>query len=297
MDPKDIRALLEKFRAGEATPEEERLLHRWLDGLAASGEDPVMGDTDKTRLHDNMWQHIAAHAPRRQRRIWPYAAMAASIIGVAALAATWFIRPEAPRNITLATKPGEVRTFTLPDQSRVTAGPNTKMICDHRQVTLLQGKAYFEVKASPEEPFTVIMEADTATVLGTAFTTELPGDGAYRRITLLSGKVKASGHGLLTPGERITYPQKQIENIQLQDALAWTQGEILLQNAPLSEVIRTLEDQYGITVSTKLNRNAGNYTLRLPAGMPLPQVLDILQKISYKPKISFTMNKTQLTIH
>lgn len=297
MDPKDIRALLEKFRAGRATPEEERLLHRWLDGLAASGEEPVMGETDKSRLHDNMWQHIAAHAPRRQRRIWPYAAVAASIIGVAALAATWFIRPEAPRTITLATKPGEVRTFTLPDQSRVTAGPNTKMTCGHRQVTLLQGKAYFEVKASPEAPFTVIMDADTATVLGTAFTTELPGDGAYRRITLLSGKVKASGHGLLTPGERITYPQKQIEKITQHDALAWAKGEILLQNAPLAEVIRTLQDQYGITVSTKLNTNAGSYTLRLPAGMPLPQVLDILQKISYKPKITFTMNKTQLTIH
>ncbi len=74
------------------------------------------------------------------------------------------------------------------------------------------------------------------------------------------------------------------------------QGEILLRNAPLSEVIRTLEDQYGITVSTTLNTNAGSYTFRFPAGMPLPQVLDILQKISYKPKISFTMNANRLTI-
>lgn len=297
MEPKDIRALLEKYRAGEATPEEERLLHRWLDGLAASNEPPELEASEKSRLHDRMWQHIEAQAPRRSRRIWPYVAAAATLAGAAAVATTWLLRPEAPRHFALHTTAGEVRTFTLPDESRITLGPNSSLTYSGRQAQLKQGKACLEVNASPETPFIATMDADTAIVIGTTFTMERPAGGAFRRLTLISGKVKASGHGVLLPNQRITYPQKQIDTIQSLDVLAWTKGEILLQNAPLSELIRTLEDQYGITVSTQLNKNAGSFTCRFPAGMPLQQVLDILQKISYKPKISFTMNKSQLTIH
>ncbi|WP_341842719.1 FecR family protein [Chitinophaga caseinilytica] len=297
MNEQNIRALLEKYRKGEASPQEERLLHEWLDGLADRGEAPDLETSEKARLHDTMWRHIEAHAPKRARRTWPYVAAAASIAGVVALAATWLLRPDAPRTTTLTTAPGEMRTFTLPDDTRITAGPNTELAYSGRQVAVLRGKAYFEVEASAEKPFLVCSGPDTATVLGTRFTVERPADGEFRRVTLLEGKVKASGHGLLEPGQRITYPQKQIEHIQQPDALAWTQGEILLQNAPLSEVIRTLEDQYGINVSTALDKSAGNYTFRFPAGMPLPQVLDILQKISYKSKIKFTMNENRLTIH
>lgn len=296
LDPKDIRILLEKFRRGEASPQEERLLHQWLDQLADAGEPPVLEAAGKANLHDAMWRHIEARAPRKPRRAWPYAA-AASVAGVALIGAAWLLRPGAPQHTTLATAAGEVKTITLPDSSRITAGPNTELACMGREVRLVKGKAYFEVEASAHNPFTVTMEADTITVLGTTFTAERPADGAFRRITLLSGKVRASGHGVLTPGQRITFPQKRIDTLSAADALAWTQGEILLQNAPLSDVVRMLEDQYGITVSTTRNTNAGSYTLRLPANMPLPQVLDILQKISYKPKISFTMNANRLTIH
>ncbi len=299
MDPKDIQALLEKYRSGQASPEEERLLHHWLDGLAETAEPFILKADEKARLHNTMWQHIEANAHRRPRRLWRYAA-AATLAGAIALAAAWLLRPQTPETLSMTTAAGEVRTFILSDQSRVTAGPNSKLVFEEvagqRQVKLLQGKAYFEVQGSAEKPFTVFMGTDTVTVLGTAFTMERPGCGNTRRITLLSGKVKASGHGILAPGQRLTYPQKQIDTIQHSDALAWTKGEILLQNATLSDVIHTLEDQYGITVSTALDRRAGSYTFRFPAGMPLQQVLDILQKISYKPKISFTMKQHQLTI-
>ena len=79
--------------------------------------------------------------------------------------------------------------------------------------------------------------------------------------------------------------------------MAWTKGEIVLRNATLEELLITIKNQYGITATTSLNIHQGNYTIRFPATMALPEVLDIIQKISYKPKIHFTMLKDQLSIY
>ena len=79
--------------------------------------------------------------------------------------------------------------------------------------------------------------------------------------------------------------------------MAWTNGEIVLRNATLEDLLITIKNQYGITATTSLNIHQGNYTIRFPATMALPEVLDIIQKISYKPKIHFTMQKYQLSIY
>jgi hypothetical protein len=52
-----------------------------------------------------------------------------------------------------------------------------------------------------------------------------------------------------------------------------------------------------VNTSTSLDIRQGSYTVRLPATMPLREVLDVVEKISYKPKIRFAMENNQLSIH
>jgi hypothetical protein len=121
----------------------------------------------------------------------------------------------------------------------------------------------------------------------------------------MTGKVQVhtnnNDYGILTPAQRLTIPAGQAaplrDTVAVADAMAWTRGELVLRNASLQELMNTLREQYGINAKTNLNVHEGSYTIRLQAAMNLTEVLDVIEKISYKPKIHFSMQKDQLTIY
>lgn len=299
--------LLEKHRNGTITDAEQQLLSDWMDAVAedAAGED--ISTAEKEELKKDTWRQITKARKPAMRVVLRRTSIAAAIAGL--LVAGYFLRRERPAAqqplLSWQTGVGEIREISLPDHSKVVLGPRTRITYagkpGKRHITVLEGKALFDVVKDPSSPFTVTSCQTTTTVLGTTFMVEALPAMQVSRIILITGKVKVADYGVLQPAQRMTVVEQKrhamTDSVSSEDALAWTRGEILLRNAGLHEVIKTLEDNYRIRVRTTLDTRQGNYTLRFPASMPLKEVLDVMQKISYKPKIRFTMEKDLLTIY
>jgi ferric-dicitrate binding protein FerR (iron transport regulator) len=318
VDRSTLLHLIEKFRRGNCTEAEEQLLHRWLDLLEQdAGDDLSLSAEDKQRIRNNMLENIFPvnqAAPRRIIfRTWMKAA-AVLLPLIAAGAYYLWQQHTSSRNsewLSRQNVTAQVQQFRLPDSSLVMLGAHTtirfpaKYTGQERIVKLLEGKAFFDVRTNPQQPFIVESNGIRTTVLGTSFSVASYKDLYACRVTVITGKVQVhtwnNNYGVLTPAERITISGGETpvlrDTIALADNMAWTRGEIVLRNASLQELIQMLHEQYAVNTSTSLDIRQGSYTLRLPATMPLREVLDVIEKISYKPKIRFNMENNQLSIH
>jgi transmembrane sensor len=301
--------LLDKFKQGLCTEEEQQLLYRWLDQLEQEApEETLFTAEEKQQVKSSMLQHIVlATAPSRGRPVlrlrWVQVAAAITVLAGITYLLRLQLTPKQPRWLTHQNNSMGVQRLLLPDSSLVMLGAHTTLQYTRsgRTIKLLQGKAFFDVRTNPQQPFTVESNGIHTTVLGTSFSVAAYKQLYACRVTVITGKVQVHNYGILTPAQRITIPSAQKaalrDSIALPDALAWTSGTIVLRNASLQELLSMLQEQYGITPHTQLNTQQGNYTLRLQAAMPLQQVLTIIEKISYKPKIRFRMQQEQLTVY
>lgn len=103
-----------------------------------------------------------------------------------------------------ATGIGEVRTIRLSDKSQVTLDTNSRIQLHFssalRGITLLQGRARFDVSHDPARPFTVSAGDGSVTAIGTLFDVEMT-DRVHVR--LLRGAVNVSASGKPDPSGRI----------------------------------------------------------------------------------------------
>lgn len=319
MDRSTLLHLIGKFRRGQCTGAEEQLLHRWLDLLEQeAGNELSLSAEEKQHIRLHMLQNIfpANQAAPRHRmifRTWIKAAAVLLPLVVAGAYYLWRQHTTAPDSnwLTRTNATAQVQQFRLPDSSLVMLGAHTtirvpkKYAGMERLVKLLEGKAFFDVRSNPRHPFIVESNGIRTTVLGTSFSVAAY-KGLYTcRVTVMTGKVQVhtgdNNYDVLMPAERITIAGGKIpvlrDTITLADNMGWTKGEIVLRNASLQELMQMLREQYAVHTSTSLDIQQGNYTVRLPAAMPLSEVLEVIEKISYKPKIRFTMENNQLSIH
>jgi len=140
--------------------------------------------------HDPL-AHLAPprRALSRRTLIWGGAtALAASL----ALAIGLDMVPGTPAGAPVSTAIAETRVLTLPDGSRVTLGPAsriaTRINADERSVTLLAGEAFFEVAHDRTRPFHVVAGDARIQVVGTKFDVSR-SDGRVH-VSVLEGVVK-----------------------------------------------------------------------------------------------------------
>jgi transmembrane sensor len=143
---------------------------------------------------------------------------------------------------------GEVRSVQLADGSRVTLNSasaiNVAFEPALRQVHLISGEAYFEVRRDPERPFQVEGNYSMTRVVGTHFTVREQDRSDV--VTVVSGLVEV-GQGdrkspLLKANERISVTAEQLGGVEpvSGNTAAWVKGKLLFDNAPLAEVIAEL---------------------------------------------------------
>jgi ferric-dicitrate binding protein FerR (iron transport regulator) len=317
LDKGTLLLLLEKFRQGTCSPEEAALLHTWLDALEQDDALPAISPDQLQQVKEDMQRRIWPDPAIRPRRIGLPVKIAAAVIPLV-IAGYFLLRHlskhagPSPASIawqTVSNNSRQLKKVVLPDNSVVLAGPYSTIQYpaqfpdNARPVRITEGKAFFDV-TTDARPFTVEDNSGVrTTVLGTSFTVEASRSWQLLRVAVATGKVQVQRKGLTTavlgPSQRITIRQQSIQqdSIATADLLAWTTGEIILRNANLQELLLTINNQYGITATTALNVHEGNYNLRIPASMTLQEVLDIVEKISYRPKIKFSMQHKQLIVH
>ncbi len=193
--------------------------------------------------------HPLRSRPGRTRRRWAAAAIAASVaLMVLGVTEDWATRLRADA----ATAVGERRIVSLPDGSNIHLDSQSAVTVDfgdrQRIVRLLKGEAAFTVARDAVRPFTVEAGGGSVTALGTRFLVHR--DGELTRVLVTEHRVQVSypepdgSSVVLDEGYEISYGRETgLEPVRMAnayDAMAWTEGVLVFNNAPLADVVEEI---------------------------------------------------------
>jgi transmembrane sensor len=199
---------------------------------------------------------------RRPGLLWA-AGLAASVLAAASLG--WWLTPS--RSEQFLTKVGEQRSVLLADGSRVTLNTASKievrLQAEHRVIQLLQGEALFEVAQDAHRPFDVHAGNVVVRAVGTQF--DIDRRATRTAVTVVEGRVamiaadsRTGDLPVLSAGDRVVVdsagPGALEHDVNLAEATAWTQHQLVFHHRPLGEV------------ADELNRyNVGRIDIRTPS--------------------------------
>lgn len=249
----ELRVRFERWLS--ARPEHAR------DWAEISRTSEVLGGVSP--LHEHEWgafvrQRKAARevarpiSGRRRRLVRGLAAVAAAACLVFFFGGNLLLRIEADH----ATATAEQRSVRLADGTTVLLGPESAIDVAYsdsaRRVQLLKGEAYFEVAADEKRPFAVQAREVEARDIGTAFDVRL-GAGATD-IAVREGIVDVSAPRVspavaerLEAGEWVrVLPAGRVERGRMpaDQVAAWTQGQLVVKNRPVAEVVAALRPYF-----------------------------------------------------
>ncbi len=278
--------LIDKFIRGTCTDEEIRILQKYfkqdrIDDLelhlqAEWDELNNMLEQSESELKNEILQSIQEslsqniplkiHFPQSIRIIL----RAAAVVLLLCIIGYFIINISTKSNtdydlITVENAGNEPKQLSLVDGSQVWLKPGSNLSYASpfqsgvRSVSL-EGEAYFEVAHNPSSPFVVQTGNMLTRVLGTRFHVSARGDQEQVEVALLQGSVALQLKedtlirtlDTLKPGEAFTFRKidQNYTTNALQDTLryAWKDGIIRFQRADIEEVVRILEEWYGIHI-------------------------------------------------
>lgn len=162
----------------------------------------------------------------------------------------------------ISTEFGEQLAVTLPDNSKVQLNANSKLefnkkTWDNAREVNLKGEAFFDVEKG--ESFKVLTPVGTVEVLGTEF--NVIATKGFFEVQCHEGRVqvksKTNDEAILTPGKafRIVNTEKE-EWTFTETKPTWLRGETTFKNAPLTQVIKALENQFNVSIdASKIDNN------------------------------------------
>jgi ferric-dicitrate binding protein FerR (iron transport regulator) len=157
---------------------------------------------------------------------------------------------------------GEVRTITLPDSSVVKVNSGSILIYPRHfagtRDIFLNGEAYFTVTKDETKPFIVKTSGMDVEALGTVFNVSAYTDGENLSTSLESGKVNVTFKNmdkepiLLLPDEQVVYGKNsgliEKKTVKIENAIAWINGNMVIQSMPVNEVMKIVERRYAVKV-------------------------------------------------
>lgn len=270
---------LARYLSGTASPEERVAVEararanpayaRELEQLKIIWKAPAAGQWDV----DRAWARVANRLDQTQTakplrpRLWTQTWARAAAVAVLVLGAGLLWRSQvadAPRAEVVATLPGEQETLDLPDGTRITVAPGSRLTvaADYGQRDRrvdLEGEAWFEVIHDETLPFRVFAAGTMTEDLGTEFGVRAYNDEATVRLVVLSGSASLRRSGA-SDSAAATLEANDMATLAAADALpvvtrgvnvaglvSWRNGEIMLENSRLDSVVVELGRWYGLT--------------------------------------------------
>jgi transmembrane sensor len=295
---KEIKKLLDKFNAGKCTANELELLQQLMHDL--DHDNTTEQPTDN--LKQTIWEQIESRTTtagkvRQFNTIWlKVAAIFVLALFAGILASKIYIDHNLNDQIAyqVITAPrGQMKQITLPDNTIVHLNaastvkfPN-KFTGKTREVYLLEGEAFFEVKHNAASPFLVHTDRVTTQVLGTSFNIKFYKELTHIQVFVNSGKVEIHDEkhtlGMYTPSQQLTYNKhdQSFTRQQLTDdhSLSWMHDELVLDNVSFNEVAVYLQNRYNVNFKSNKKLNKQHYSVRFSNKLTIDQVIDILQLI------------------
>jgi transmembrane sensor len=184
---------------------------------------------------------------------WPMMAGAALTAAAAVALVFWFIQPKQQIE-NIATPAAQRQSLTLVDGTKVDLNAQTSLQIEitgqGRHVRLASGEAFFAVHKDPSRPFIVETPTGSVRVTGTKFDVRTENADVLE-VTVLEGSVQAHpaelpGHPgapiSLKAGDNLLAGVSGVERhslseSDLNEALAWRQGQIVFKDVPLREAL------------------------------------------------------------
>lgn len=205
---------------------------------------------------------------------------------------------------------GETHDIILPDLSKVKLNAGSILIFQKHfgktRTVYLNGEAYFNVSHDKTKPFIVNTTDMEVEVLGTVFNVSSYSGDNHSSTTLESGKVNVRFKNVdyqevtLVPNEWISYDRStgliKKQKVKVENIVAWTKGNVLLQGVTIEEITKIIERRYGINVYL----NSQNYrneriTMKLDSTEGIHVFMDILHHLI--PGLRYSIENDKVYIY
>lgn len=160
-------------------------------------------------------------------------------------------------------------TFTLADGTKVWMNAQSSLrypvaFMGDERVVHAEGEIYLEVARDAEHPFFVVLNGMKVEVLGTSFNVNSYADDKFVEVTLVEGKVAAhignKDYSLL-PNRQLRWDKEKqsvdIKAVNVDDFIAWKNGQYIFKGKNLSEVAKVLERWYEVEIIFENEKSAG----------------------------------------
>lgn len=154
-----------------------------------------------------------------------------------------------------------------------------------RSTVLTKGTVFFSVAKDAQHPFSIAVNRQQVTVVGTAFVIHKL-DSVDIQLTVKEGKValdNTSGRQLLTAGQQTHTAGARTGAIQAIDPAAadwWLQQEIRWHNIALGELLNRVETYYQVKLSYGTINRKMKLTLTWDLAIPLKDNLKVLNSLT-----------------
>lgn len=167
----------------------------------------------------------------------------------------------------------------------------------------VNGKCHFAVAKDRMHPFVVNMGSLKVKVIGTHFTVDSYNEDDNITVTLEEGLVKVFDNKqsmTLKPNEQVVYNRKDgTMHKNRVDAMAygaWVAGNVDFASQPLSEILKTLERKYDVSITVASDINlAKRYTMNFKKEESLDRILKVLSMVS--GEINYTVDNRKVRLY
>lgn len=232
----------------------------------------------------------SAHGPGRRVWIGAAAAIAASLAVVVGLG----LQPGATASQTYETPAGQTRDVTLADGSHIRLNAASKITVSlgrhARRVEMGDAEAVFDVAHDARRPFLIGVGDRQIRVVGTEFNLRHRDDEVdltVRRgiVEVRPANAPQAAPTRVTVGQELTHTDGQAgQLLKIADpaqSFAWTNGQLIYKDQPLSEVAADLSRRFNVPVRTA---DAKTAALRFSGVLVTDNEPDVLRRLAaYAP--------------
>jgi transmembrane sensor len=224
---------------------------------------------------------LPSPVPAKSQRRWGIRLAVLGSMAAAAVAFLAWINLPRTQFTNVATPVAERQSLALIDGSTIDLDARTSLRVEidatTRRVQLADGQAYFAITKDPARPFVVETPIGSIRVKGTKFDVQTD---RHKELTVavLEGVVQVSpmlsGNAiepvLLEVGDQLTLGPtgvliQKLSPSQLEDRIAWRQGQVVFDGTPLNEALERFSRHHGIGITATGNaagqRIGGRYSL------------------------------------
>lgn len=281
----------------------ERLESLWVD-LDYAPVARELGGRPLLAAHRQHPARSASRNPVRRRVLWGAgAAIAAGLVVAVGVG----LQSPSVTDRTYVTAAGQTRDIALADGTHIRLNAASRITVrferDARRVEMADAEAVFDVAHDAKRPFLIGVGDRQVRVVGTEF--NLRNRQGLVDLTVRRGVVEVRPADALestptrvTVGQELTHTVGQaVQVLKVSDpdaSFAWTNGQLIYRDQPLSDVAADLSRRFGTPVRTADARTAA---LRFSGVLVTDNEADVLRRLAAYAPVRVERTSTEIILH